>query len=59
MDEDRSKGTGKKIVGTIKETIGKVTGNKKLEDEGRMDKGEGKVQNTAGETKDEVRKHTP
>jgi len=59
MDEDRTKGTGKKVVGTIKETIGKVTGNQKLEDEGRADKGEGKVQNKVGETKDTVRKHTP
>lgn len=59
MDEDRSKGTGKKIIGSIKETVGKVTGNQKLEDEGRMHKGEGRVQNKVGETKDKVRKHTP
>lgn len=59
MDEDRTKGTGKKVVGSIKEAIGKVTGNKTLEEEGRTDKGEGKVQNKVGETKDEVRKHTP
>lgn len=59
MDEDRTKGTGKKIVGNIKEKIGQVTGNKELENEGKADKGEGKVQNKVGETKDKVRKHTP
>lgn len=55
MDKDRTAGTGKKITGAIKEGLGKITGNKQLENEGKMEKTGGKVQNKVGETKDKVR----
>ena len=55
MDEDRSAGTGKKITGKIKETVGKMTGNEKMEAEGKADQVKGGVQNTVGEAKDTAR----
>jgi uncharacterized protein YjbJ (UPF0337 family) len=55
MDKDRIVGSGKVIKGSIKEAIGKVTGDAKLETEGKADKVEGKVQNAVGGVKDAVR----
>ena len=40
------------------EGIGKALGDTKLESEGKMDKAEGKVQNTIGGLKDSLRKST-
>ena len=39
----------------MKETVGKVFGDKKLETEGKTDKAAGKVQNAIGGVKDAVR----
>ena len=47
-----------KAKGSLKETAGKVTGDRKTEAEGRRDQAEGKVQNTVGGVKDAVREHT-
>jgi uncharacterized protein YjbJ (UPF0337 family) len=55
VDSDRVEGAGKKIVGSIKETFGKVTGDTKTQAEGAAEKTEGKVQNTVGGAKDSVR----
>lgn len=55
MDKDRSEGKGKKVTGSIKKGVGKVTGNRRLEDEGRAEKTGGKVQNKVGEVKDKAR----
>jgi uncharacterized protein YjbJ (UPF0337 family) len=55
MDKDRSKGAGKKITGSIKEGIGKVIGNKRLENEGKAEKTEGRAQKGIGKAKDKVR----
>jgi uncharacterized protein YjbJ (UPF0337 family) len=55
IDKDRVEGSGKGIVGSIKEGIGKLTGDTKTEAEGKMDKTEGKVQNTIGGIKDTLR----
>jgi uncharacterized protein YjbJ (UPF0337 family) len=43
------------IKGSIKEGAGKVLGDSKLEAEGKLDKAEGKVQNTVGGIKDTLR----
>jgi uncharacterized protein YjbJ (UPF0337 family) len=43
------------IKGSVKEAIGKVTGDAKLETEGKADKVEGKIQNAVGGVKDAVR----
>ena len=55
MDKDRIAGSAKVIKGTVKEAIGKATGDAKLETEGKADKVEGKVQNAIGGVKDAVR----
>jgi uncharacterized protein YjbJ (UPF0337 family) len=55
MDKDRIAGAGKQLKGNIKEAAGKVTGDKKLETEGKADKVEGKVQNAVGGLKDAAR----
>lgn len=55
VDKDRIEGAGKQVKGSIKETAGKVTGDAKLEGEGKADKAEGKIQNTVGGLKDKVR----
>ncbi len=47
-DHDRIEGTARQAGGNIKEAVGKVTGDEKLQ-------AEGKVQNTVGGTKDAVR----
>ena len=56
MDKDRIAGSAKVIKGSVKEAIGKATGDAKLETEGKADKVEGKVQNAIGGVKDAVRR---
>lgn len=58
MDTDRIEGAGKQVKGAIKDVAGKVTGDTKLQAEGKADKMEGKVQNTVGGAKDAVRDNT-
>lgn len=55
MNKDRIAGAAKKVRGSIEETIGKMTGDAKLEAEGKADKAAGKVQNAIGGIKDTVR----
>ena len=55
MDKDRIKGSAKQTKGAVKEVIGKVTGDAKLEAEGKSDKVAGKVQNAVGGLKDALR----
>ncbi len=55
MDEDRIDGAAKQARGSIKEAIGKVTGNKTTQAEGAAEKAAGKVQSEAGKAKDAVR----
>ncbi|WP_201838355.1 CsbD family protein [Microvirga zambiensis] len=58
MDNDRAEGSMKTIKGRVKEGLGKALGDSKMEAEGKMDKAEGKVQNTIGGMKDALRKST-
>lgn len=55
MNEDQAKGHGKDIKGSIKEGVGKLTGDRDTEAEGRADKTEGKVQKTWGDAKDAIK----
>jgi uncharacterized protein YjbJ (UPF0337 family) len=55
MDKDRIKGSAEQAKGAVKETAGKIFGDKKLETEGKTDKAAGKVQNAVGGLKDAVR----
>ena len=45
----------KEAKGSIKETVGKVTGDGKTEAEGKVDKALGKAQNAVGGIKDKLR----
>jgi len=56
-------GTVDKVKGTVKEAAGKVTGDKRLEAEGKTDKAKGEIKNatddvteTAKGVRDSVRK---
>jgi uncharacterized protein YjbJ (UPF0337 family) len=55
MDKDRIKGSAQQAKGTVKEVAGKITGDAKLEAEGKGDKVAGKVQNAVGGLKDSLR----
>ena len=55
MDREHVKGMADKAKGAIKDTAGKLTGDKKLESEGKMDKAKGDLHNVAGDVKDAVR----
>lgn len=55
VDKDRISGAAKQVKGSIKEAIGKVTGDAKMQAEGKAERAAGKVQNTAGGAKDAVR----
>jgi uncharacterized protein YjbJ (UPF0337 family) len=48
MDKDRIAGSAKQVKGSVKEAIGKVTGDTKTQAEGAAEKAAGKVQNTVG-----------
>ncbi len=50
-DDDKVEGTTKKVTGTIKEAVGKVTDNPKLEAKGKVDKASGAVQSKIGDIK--------
>ncbi len=58
MDKDRVEGVGHQAKGAIKEAAGKVTGDKKLEAEGKGEKVGGKIQNAVGGAKDSLRDAT-
>ncbi len=55
VDHDRVEGAAKKMGGSIKEGVGKLTGDAKLQAEGKADKAAGSVQNAVGGAKDTVR----
>ena len=55
MDDDRKTGTAKKVTGKIKEVAGKLTGNERLEAEGKAEQVAGDVHSTVGKGKDTVR----
>jgi len=55
MDKDRIAGAANQAKGAVKDAVGKVTGDTKLQAEGKADKAAGKVQNTVGGAKDAVR----
>jgi uncharacterized protein YjbJ (UPF0337 family) len=56
MDKDRIEGAATKAKGSVKEAAGKVTGDAKLQAEGKSDKAAGKVQNAVGGVKDALKK---
>jgi uncharacterized protein YjbJ (UPF0337 family) len=55
MDREHVKGVADKAKGAIKDTAGKLTGDKELQREGKMDKAKGDLHNAAGDVKDAFR----
>ena len=55
MDKDRIKGSAQQAKGKVKEVAGTVTGDAKLESEGKADKAAGKIRNAIGGIKDTLR----
>jgi uncharacterized protein YjbJ (UPF0337 family) len=52
MDRQHVKGAAEKAKGTIKETVGKLTGNEKLRAEGKLEKAKGAAHKVAGDVKE-------
>lgn len=57
MDKDRIKGAANQAKGAMKDAAGKITGDAKLQAEGKADKLKGKIQNAAGGIKDSIREN--
>jgi uncharacterized protein YjbJ (UPF0337 family) len=55
MDREHIKGAADKVKGAVKDTVGKATGDKKMEAEGKMDKAKGAAHNLVGDVKDALR----
>ena len=55
VDKNRVEGALDQAKGAIKEGVGKLTGDAKLEAEGKADKAAGKVENAVGGAKDAAR----
>jgi uncharacterized protein YjbJ (UPF0337 family) len=55
MDNDRIAGATKQVRASVKEAIGKITGDTKTQAEGRAERTAGKVQSVAAGAKDAVR----
>ncbi len=52
MDREHVKGTIDKAKGAVKDTAGKVTGDTKLQAEGKADKVKGDIRKGVGDVKD-------
>ena len=55
MDEEHVKGAADKVKGAVKDTVGKMTGDTKMQAEGKLDKAKGAAHNVAGDAKDAAR----
>ena len=56
MDKEHVKGAADKVKGAVKDAAGKLTGDKDLQAEGKMDKAKGEAHKIAGDIKDAVKK---
>jgi uncharacterized protein YjbJ (UPF0337 family) len=54
-DQDQFKGAAREAGGNIKEGVGKLTGNEKLQAEGKMDQLAGAVQKKVGDLKADLK----
>jgi uncharacterized protein YjbJ (UPF0337 family) len=58
MDREHVKGAADKAKGAAKDTVGKMTGDTKMQAEGKLDKAKGAAHNVAGDVKDATRDAT-
>lgn len=55
MDKDRLARSIKRAAGAVRQMVGKLLGDRKMESEGRAEKAEGNFQNAIGGVKDTAR----
>ena len=55
VNKDQVKGVAKQVKGSVKETAGRMTGNRQAEAEGAAEKTVGKVQKGFGDVKEKVK----
>ncbi len=55
VDSNRVEGAFDKVKGAVKEGVGKMTGDEKMQAEGAADKAKGTAKSTVGGAKDAVR----
>ena len=55
IDRDRVAGSAEYAKGSVKDSVGSVLGDTKLQAEGKLDKAEGRAQNTTGGITDTLR----
>jgi len=58
MDREHIKGAADKAKGAIKDTAGKMTGDKELQSGGKLDKAKGAAHEALGNVKDAARNLT-
>lgn len=56
MDKEHVKGAADKAKGAVKDAVGKMAGDKKMQVEGKIDKAEGAAHNALGDAKDAARR---
>ena len=56
MNKEHVKGAADKAKGSIKEGVGKATGNERLRQEGEIDKAKGDLLKVAGDVKDAAKR---
>ena len=54
-NKDQTKGRVKEATGTVKETVGKIVGNEKMEAKGKTERVLGKAQAKFGDVKQKVK----
>jgi uncharacterized protein YjbJ (UPF0337 family) len=55
MDKEHVKGAIDKTKGAVKDAVGGLTGNTRLQTEGKIDKAKGSARQVAGDVKDAAR----
>ena len=56
MDKEHLKGAADKAKGAVKDAAGKLTGDKQMQAEGKIDKAKGAAHEALGDAKDAVRR---
>jgi uncharacterized protein YjbJ (UPF0337 family) len=52
MDKQHVKGAADKAKGAVKDAVGKMTGDKRMQAEGKVDKAKGSVRSAVGDVKE-------
>jgi uncharacterized protein YjbJ (UPF0337 family) len=55
MDKDRLIGAGEQIIGSVKQHLGKLLGDTKLQVDGKAEQAAGRLRNAAGSAKDTLK----